>query len=123
MQGCSCLSRTVQQAKIYCTLYKPMKKQHVFAFQCSKGTDSPIVTREYCPRDLKPSIPDAPKILLRNVYGWFERTSRGVYALTELGRVARQQWKTPGATLISYHDDVLSNAIEVIRGLSEFRQN
>ena len=25
------------------------------------------------PRDLKPAMPDAPKILLRNVYGWFTR--------------------------------------------------
>ncbi len=44
------------------------------------------------PRDLKPSIPDAPKILLRNVYGWFERTHRGVYALTATGRAALQRW-------------------------------
>jgi hypothetical protein len=44
------------------------------------------------PRDLKPSIPDAPKILLRNVYGWFERVDRGVYALTETGRTALQRW-------------------------------
>jgi hypothetical protein len=44
------------------------------------------------PRDLKPLIPDAPKILLRNVYGWFERTDRGVYALTETGRVALKRW-------------------------------
>jgi len=25
--------------------------------------------------DLKPEIPDAPKILLHNVYGWFDRPS------------------------------------------------
>jgi hypothetical protein len=53
------------------------------------------------PRDLKPLIPDAPKILLRNVYGWFERTGRGVYALTEAGQAALQKWpqsddKVPG---------------------------
>ena len=30
------------------------------------------------PRDIKPMIPDAPKILHRNVYGWFERHARGV---------------------------------------------
>jgi hypothetical protein len=47
------------------------------------------------PRDLKPAIPDAPKILLRNVYGWFERTDRGVYALTETGRAALQRWPQP----------------------------
>lgn len=40
------------------------------------------------PRDLKPTCPDAQKILHRNVYGWFERSGRGVYALTETGRSA-----------------------------------
>ena len=40
------------------------------------------------PRDLKPAAPRAPKILLHNVYGWFERTDRGVYALTDAGRQA-----------------------------------
>jgi hypothetical protein len=44
------------------------------------------------PRDLKPLIPEAPGILLRNVYGWFERTGRGVYILTEAGQAALQQW-------------------------------
>lgn len=44
------------------------------------------------PRDLKPSFPDAQKILRRNVYGWFERSERGVYALTETGRSALATW-------------------------------
>jgi hypothetical protein len=44
------------------------------------------------PRDLTPVIPDAPKILQRNVYGWFERTARGVYALTEEGQAALRKW-------------------------------
>jgi len=44
------------------------------------------------PRDLKRMIPDAPKILNRNVYGWFKRTARGVYALTEAGQAALQKW-------------------------------
>lgn len=45
------------------------------------------------PRDLRPGAPDAGKILLGNVYGWFERVSNGVYQLTEAGRqtVARQR--------------------------------
>jgi hypothetical protein len=38
------------------------------------------------PRDIKPRAPDAGKILLSNVYGWFERVSPGIYQLTELGR-------------------------------------
>jgi hypothetical protein len=44
------------------------------------------------PRDLKAAAPDAPKILRRNVYGWFERVERGVYALTESGRAALVRW-------------------------------
>jgi len=45
------------------------------------------------PRDMRPAAPDAGKILLGNVYGWFERVSNGVYQLTEAGRqtVARQR--------------------------------
>jgi hypothetical protein len=35
-------------------------------------------------------VPDAPAILLRNVHGWFERISRGVYALTAAGDAAAQ---------------------------------
>jgi hypothetical protein len=43
------------------------------------------------PRDMRPSAPDAGKILLGNVYGWFERVSNGVYQLTDAGRVAVTQ--------------------------------
>jgi hypothetical protein len=43
-------------------------------------------------RDLKPDIPDAPKILLYNVYGWFDRAERGIYVLTDAGRAALQRW-------------------------------
>jgi hypothetical protein len=48
------------------------------------------------PRDLRTAAPDAGLILLRNVYGWFERTQRGVYRLTALGEAALQRW--PDAT-------------------------
>lgn len=44
------------------------------------------------PRDLRAAIPDAPKILLRNVYGWFARAERGIYELTDAGRAALQRW-------------------------------
>jgi hypothetical protein len=44
------------------------------------------------PRDLKATAPDAPKILLHNVYGWFARIERGVYGLTEAGREAVKTW-------------------------------
>ncbi|HKN08744.1 MAG TPA: DUF2161 family putative PD-(D/E)XK-type phosphodiesterase [Pseudomonadota bacterium] len=38
--------------------------------------------------EIKSLVPDAPKILLRNVYGWFCRVERGVYALTQAGTTA-----------------------------------
>lgn len=44
------------------------------------------------PRDLKPSLPDAGKILLDNVYGWFARAERGLYGLTDAGRAALERW-------------------------------
>ncbi len=46
------------------------------------------------PRDLKPAMPDASKILRHNVYGWFLRVERGVYALTDSGRAALAKWRT-----------------------------
>ncbi|PWE57336.1 hypothetical protein DEM27_06790 [Metarhizobium album] len=44
------------------------------------------------PRDIRPQAPDAAKILLGNVYGWFERIDRGVYALTDAGQAALVRW-------------------------------
>jgi hypothetical protein len=43
-------------------------------------------------RDLRPAIPDAPKILQHNVYGWFDRAERGIYLLTDAGRAALKRW-------------------------------
>lgn len=48
------------------------------------------------PRDVKRDVPDAPKILGRNVYGWFERLERGVYGLTDAGRHALARWRPEG---------------------------
>ena len=50
------------------------------------------------PRDLRTVAPDAGRILLRNVYGWFERTQRGVYKLTADGEAALRRW--PDARVI-----------------------
>lgn len=50
------------------------------------------------PRDLRPGVPDAGEILLRNVYGWFERADRGVYRLTSLGEAALQRWPAIAAS-------------------------
>ncbi|HZX85461.1 MAG TPA: DUF2161 family putative PD-(D/E)XK-type phosphodiesterase, partial [Reyranella sp.] len=44
------------------------------------------------PRDLRAIAPDAGKILLDNVYGWFGRTERGIYALTPVGHEALLRW-------------------------------
>jgi hypothetical protein len=45
------------------------------------------------PKDLKPTMPDAPKILLSNVYGWFVRIARGTYTLSEVGKAALVRWR------------------------------
>lgn len=43
-------------------------------------------------RDLKSDSPDAAKILLHNVYGWFIRVERGIYELTDAGHAALKRW-------------------------------
>lgn len=49
------------------------------------------------PRDLRPAVPEAGSILLRNVYGWFVRIDRGLYGLTEAGREALRRWPQPAS--------------------------
>jgi hypothetical protein len=49
------------------------------------------------PRDLAHLAPDAGRILLRNVYGWFERVGRGVYRVTAQGEEALRRWPRPDA--------------------------
>lgn len=48
------------------------------------------------PRDLRSTIEDAPTLLLRNVYGWFERLERGLYGLSADGRQALARWPQSG---------------------------
>ena len=43
-------------------------------------------------RDLREKCPDAGKILLHNVYGWFDRAERGIYVLTDAGHAALKRW-------------------------------
>ena len=45
--------------------------------------------------DLRPIVPNAASILLRNVYGWFTRIERGVYELTPEGGAALARWPVP----------------------------
>jgi hypothetical protein len=47
------------------------------------------------PRDLRPGLPNAYKILRRNVYGWFICVERGVYGLTTAGHEALLRWPQP----------------------------
>jgi hypothetical protein len=47
------------------------------------------------PREIRSVVPNAPSILLRNVYGWFARIERGVYALTPQGASALVRWPQP----------------------------
>jgi hypothetical protein len=42
--------------------------------------------------EIRTAIPEAPKILLHNVYGWFFRVERGVYGLTPEGTTALRRW-------------------------------
>ncbi len=49
------------------------------------------------PREIRAVAPEAPKILLRNVYGWFVRVERGVYGLTPAGISALARWPQPQA--------------------------
>jgi len=48
-------------------------------------------------KDIRSQVPDAGKILLSNVYGWFERLDRGVYQLTPAGREALSRWRPSDA--------------------------
>jgi hypothetical protein len=42
-------------------------------------------------------VPNAAKILQQDVYGWFERVERGVYALTPAGRAGLQRFDRKSA--------------------------
>ena len=44
---------------------------------------------------IRATVPDGPKILLHNVYGWFDRVERGVYRLTSDGTAALARWPQP----------------------------
>ena len=46
-------------------------------------------------RELRSVVPNASNILLSNVYGWFTRIERGVYALTPEGTSALARWPQP----------------------------
>jgi hypothetical protein len=49
--------------------------------------------------EIRTSIPDAARILRHNVYGWFSRVERGVYALTPSGTAALRRWPQASTSL------------------------
>ena len=62
-------------------------------------------------RDLRPDIPDAPKILLHNVYGWFDRAERGIaLAALVLGDQARALFRVASRARRRRLDDHLNIA-------------
>jgi hypothetical protein len=62
------------------------------ALACAAG----IADGRNRPRDLMSLAADAPSILRHDVYGWFTRVERGVYALTKAGRDALFRWPQEG---------------------------
>ncbi|MFB2564801.1 DUF2161 family putative PD-(D/E)XK-type phosphodiesterase [Rhizobium sp. IMFF44] len=58
------------------------------ALACAAAIESGVQR----PKDMREAAPKAPQILRDNVYGWFERIDRGIYALTELGTEALKRW-------------------------------
>ncbi|ANL29020.1 hypothetical protein AMC90_CH03234 [Rhizobium phaseoli] len=63
------------------------------ALLCAAALDQGVAR----PRDMKALTPNAGRILLDNVYGWFERKEKGVYALTPAGQSALLRWPQPVA--------------------------
>jgi len=48
--------------------------------------------------ELRAVVPNAPSIVLSNVYGWFRRLERGVYQLTPEGALALARWQQKALT-------------------------
>jgi hypothetical protein len=48
--------------------------------------------------ELRAVVPNAPIIVLSNVYGWFRRLERGVYQLTPEGALALARWQQKALT-------------------------
>ncbi|GAA3093736.1 DUF2161 domain-containing phosphodiesterase [Rhizobium viscosum] len=63
--------------------------------QQALGCAAALVSGPLRVRDIRSGVPEAGKILLSNVYGWFERLDRGLYGLTDAGRDALQRWPQP----------------------------
>ncbi len=66
--------------------------------QQALGCAAALVAGPMRVRDVRAHVPEAGKILLDNVYGWFERMDRGVYGLSDAGREALLRWPQPAMT-------------------------
>ncbi len=58
------------------------------------------------PKDIRANAPEAAKILRHNVYGWFERVDRGIYALTELGSGSAEALAAGGWRLNNKREEI-----------------
>ncbi|WP_105385374.1 DUF2161 domain-containing phosphodiesterase [Neorhizobium alkalisoli] len=63
--------------------------------QQALGCAAALASGPLAVRDIRAGVPEAGKILLSNVYGWFQRLDRGVYGLTDAGREALERWPQP----------------------------
>ncbi|KPF46864.1 DUF2161 domain-containing phosphodiesterase [Rhizobium sp. AAP43] len=63
--------------------------------QQALGCASALASGPLKVKEIRAHVPDAAKILQGNVYGWFERVERGVYALTPAGHEALGRWQLP----------------------------
>ncbi len=73
------------------------------------------------------TVPEAPKILPRNVYGWFDRLEHGIYALTDQGpRRARAlaAGRSPGelSRMLPFQMTTLSRARRRLRRVDRSRK-
>jgi hypothetical protein len=56
-------------------------------------------------------VPDAARILQRDVYGWFTRLRRGTYALSDSGQAALAQFAEAVAALADLGADPARRAV------------
>jgi hypothetical protein len=66
------------------------------------------------PRDMKTVAPQAGRIMLDNVYGWFDRQGKGVYALNEAGEAALLRW--PQTVVVDATPTAVTDDVTPIKG-------
>jgi hypothetical protein len=66
------------------------------------------------PCDMKTVAPQAGRIMLDNVYGWFDRQGKGVYALNEAGEAALLRW--PQTVVVDATPTAVTDDVTPIKG-------